>query len=73
MLCILKQDALSRDVLGWIIAADLSDARRQASAAGEQTLAQVLYRAEGALDPTVGKHELPVDPYGNLVYTLLAA
>jgi hypothetical protein len=48
---------LAQGISGWIVATDLSDARRQAYTAGQHALAQELYRLE--FEPRAGKHILP--------------
>lgn len=70
MICILKRDA-AHEVVGWIIAIDCADARRQASAAGEHELASLLYRMEGPFD-----HQLPPQqdlPIQSARYTMLVS
>lgn len=54
MICILKRDPATLEIVGWILATDLADARRQAYGAGDQDLATVLYRMEGP-----DEHSLP--------------
>ena len=60
MICILKRDSTG-EVVGWIIAADCADARRQAQGAGEHDLATLLYRMEGPLEHTMPpQQDLPL-------------
>ena len=60
MICILKRDPNDRnEVMGWIIAQDLHDARRQAHQAMETQLAAILYRRE--FEPPAGQYELPIN------------
>lgn len=54
MICILKMTGA--DVTGWIIAADIPEARRKAQRSDNE-LAGILYRME--FTPTSGKHQLP--------------
>jgi hypothetical protein len=58
VICILKMndDTRHHAIEGWIIATDTEDARRQADAAGERNLAELLYRG---WPMPVGKHVLP--------------
>jgi hypothetical protein len=66
MICILKQNAYTLEIVGWIIATDCHDARRQAEMVGEQSLAAAMYRMEFAV---TSKCELPIP--GPFRYTLL--
>lgn len=43
MICIIEFD-LSDEIVGWIIAIDIDDARRQAQASDNLDLAAILYR-----------------------------
>lgn len=62
MICIIRHDA-EGEIDGWIIALDVDDARRQATAIGAHDLASHLY---GMFDlPPPGKHK--VGPYTVLV------
>lgn len=54
MICILR--LRDGDIACWIIATDIHDARQQAQIAGEDALADELYRMEFA--PRLGKHKL---------------
>lgn len=54
MIVIIKQDAV-KEIVGWIIATDVHDARRQAAAAFDHVLASELYRHEFL---PAGKHRL---------------
>jgi hypothetical protein len=66
--CIITRDA-SGEIVGWIIAEDCADARRQAQAALDHELASVLYRMEGPLEDTLPpQQELPIN---GLRYTML--
>jgi hypothetical protein len=66
MICILKQNAFTLEIVSWIIATECHDARRQAQMAGDQSLAAAMYRMEF----TSGfKCELPIP--GPFRYTLL--
>lgn len=61
MICILKRDPGTQEVIGWIIAADCADARTQAYGAGDQALAELLYRMEGPLEYTLpSQQDLPL-------------
>ena len=53
-LCILKYEA--GEIVGWIIATDIHDARRKANGAMERDLANILYQME--FTPEAGKHDL---------------
>jgi hypothetical protein len=66
MMCILKQNAFTLEIVGWIIATDCHDARRQAEMAGDQSLAAAMYRMEFT---GRSKCELPIP--GVFRYTLL--
>jgi hypothetical protein len=58
MICILamNDDTRHHAIEGWMIATDVDDLRRQADAAGERDLAELLYRA---WELPRGKHVLP--------------
>jgi hypothetical protein len=61
MLCILKRDPATQEIIGWIIATDCADAKNQAYGAGEQALAELLYRMEGPLEHTLpSQQDLPL-------------
>lgn len=66
MIYILKRN-LSNDIIGWIIATDLHDARRKALNIYEGELALMLYRIEQV--PPPGAHEILV--YSDARYTML--
>jgi hypothetical protein len=66
MICIVKQNALTFEIVDWMIATDCHDARRQAQMAGDQSLAAAMYRMEFA---SRSKCELPI--LGAFRYTLL--
>jgi len=69
MICILKRDKETKEILGWIVATDIADARRQAGGAGELELEQFLYRLEGPLENNFpAQTDLPIS---NFRYTLL--
>lgn len=71
MLCILKRDPSTREISGWIIATDCADARRQALAADERQLAEILSRMEGPLEHTLPSiQDLPIN---GPRYTMLRA
>lgn len=70
MLCIIKRNK-ENEIMGWIIATDLHDARRQAEAAAERNLAEVLYRKEFL--PPPGVHEMTVNSCGDSRYTMLVS
>lgn len=60
MICILKRDG-SGEVIGWIIATDCADAKNQAHMAGDQSLADLMYRMEGPLEHTLpAQQDLPL-------------
>jgi hypothetical protein len=71
MICVVKMENVgdvyppALEPVGWIIAADMHDARRQAHAAGERALASWLYNKE--LEPAPGKYKLDrsaLGPFG---------
>lgn len=69
MLCILKRDPGTQEITGWIIATDLADARRQADAGFDHTLAEMLSRAEGVPENTMpAVQDLPIN---GMRYTML--
>ena len=71
MICILKRDPSTQEVIGWIIAADCADAKNQAHRAGEEELAAILYRMDGPLEHTLpAQQDLPIN---GLRYTVLRA
>lgn len=69
MLCILKRDQTTQKIIGWIIATDCADARRQAISTGEQALADMLYRMEGPIEHTMPAQQDLALP--GLRYTML--
>lgn len=70
MICIIKRNE-ENEIVGWITATDLHDARRQAGAVGENDLASLLYTRDEL--PPPGQHELPVNPWGMPRYTMLVS
>jgi hypothetical protein len=65
MICIIKRDACDK-IVGWLIAMDTYDARRQAESAGDRALASALYRMD-----TVCVSQLDLAIPGIYRYTLL--
>jgi hypothetical protein len=56
----LKRDATG-EIVGWIIAADIADAKNRAHGAGDHQLAELLYRMEGPIEHTLPAiHDLPI-------------
>lgn len=62
---------IAPEIAGWIIAPDMAEARRIASAAGEQQLASSLYAQE--LDPRPGRYEISLGWVGEQRYVMLVS
>lgn len=59
---------IAPEILGWLIATDVHDARRKADAAGESHLASALYSMEF---PRAGRHEISSGYIGEHRYIML--
>jgi len=72
MITLLKINKFTKEIDGWFMAANFSDAASKASAAGEPQLASYCYSNEWFLDQRKeARFNMPVNEGGSFIYTVL--
>jgi len=72
VITVLKINRLTKEISGWLMAANFNEAAGKAGAAGESDLANYCYTHEFTLDQrSDARFDLPVNESGTYIYTVL--